>query len=186
MLVAQPTAKLFVASSTLKSDDYINLFHGWIQKSRIDELLIDVHNYSHVPGGPGIILVAHESYHCIDQKGDAEGLWYRVRRGVPQSPADALHSALKRAVTACQYLEEDSDGAVTFSGATLQLGFEDRLRAPNSDATFEALQPTLVELTQKWLGDTVTIRREQDARACFSVTCEAAATQSLADLTARM
>lgn len=191
MLAAQPTAKLFVADSSLVASDYIGIFHRWIQQSRIDQLLIDVHNYSHVPGGPGIILIAHESYHCIDQKGGREGLWYRVRRGTPEDPSQALAGALKRALDACQLLQEDSGGKVTFSGASVRLSFEDRLRAPNDDATFEALEPQLQALASSWFGAGAAIAREPDPRANFAVTMAAdsggaQATQTLQQLAARV
>ena len=40
----------------------IPVFHGWIENQVAkDELLIDVADYSHVPAGPGIVLIGHEA-----------------------------------------------------------------------------------------------------------------------------
>ncbi len=42
----------------IRLDDFIPLFHRWIQEQAIDgHLLIDVHDYSHIQQGPGILLV---------------------------------------------------------------------------------------------------------------------------------
>ena len=50
-----------VPPESLVVSDYIPVFHRWIQGQVFeDHLLIDVHNYSHVKDGPGILLVAHE------------------------------------------------------------------------------------------------------------------------------
>jgi len=39
----------------------IPIFHQWIQDQIFDELLLDVANYSHVPEGPGVVLIGHEA-----------------------------------------------------------------------------------------------------------------------------
>ena len=49
--------------------DFIPELHRWIQNDSISEhMLIDVVDYSHIPDGPGIILVAHEGHFSIDQE----------------------------------------------------------------------------------------------------------------------
>ena len=42
--------------------EFIPVFHSWIQKQAVENhLLIDVHDYSHMHQGPGILLVAQEA-----------------------------------------------------------------------------------------------------------------------------
>ena len=38
----------------------IPVYHRWIQQNALEDLLIDVADYSHVPSGPGVMLIAHE------------------------------------------------------------------------------------------------------------------------------
>jgi len=38
----------------------IPVFHSWIENQNGDELLIDVADYTHVPAGPGVVLIGHE------------------------------------------------------------------------------------------------------------------------------
>ena len=54
--------KFFAADPvSIRLEDFIPIFHGWIQKQMLDgHLLIDIHDYSHIHHGPGILLVAHE------------------------------------------------------------------------------------------------------------------------------
>jgi hypothetical protein len=54
--------RLFLAGKTKPVAEFIPIFHGWIQRKALaGHQLIDVHDYSHVTGGPGILLVAHEA-----------------------------------------------------------------------------------------------------------------------------
>jgi hypothetical protein len=54
--------RLFLAGKTKPVVEFIPIFHGWIQRKALaGHQLIDVHDYSHVTGGPGILLVAHEA-----------------------------------------------------------------------------------------------------------------------------
>jgi hypothetical protein len=90
--------KFFFTNPSAKPlKDFIPVFHGWIQGQALPgHLLIDVHDYSHVHHGPGILLVAHEANISV---GEAEG-----RRGlvyIRQQPANlkeiiaAAHEAAK-------------------------------------------------------------------------------------------
>jgi len=60
--------KFFAADpASIRLKDFIPIFHGWIQKQNLTgHLLIDIHDYSHMHEGPGILLVAHEGNFSID------------------------------------------------------------------------------------------------------------------------
>ncbi len=94
MLAAQPSAKIYCSRFELPLRDFIGIWHSWIQRRRTGELLIDVHDYSHVHHGPGVILVAHECFYFMDQGDGRPGLAYRHRRG-DQVP---VHAGLRDAV----------------------------------------------------------------------------------------
>ena len=69
--------KLFFTSSAKPLRDLIPVFHGWIQRQALPgHMLLDVHDYSHVHHGPGILLVAHEANISIDEAEGRRGLAY--------------------------------------------------------------------------------------------------------------
>ena len=67
-------AKLFTeAGPPVSLPAFIPVFHRWIERQDVDELLLDVHDYGHVPDGPGILLVAHEADYAFDLSGGRPG-----------------------------------------------------------------------------------------------------------------
>lgn len=69
--------KLFFKNSTKPLKEFIPVFHGWIQRQALSgHMLLDVHDYSHVHHGPGILLVSHEANISIDEAEGRRGLAY--------------------------------------------------------------------------------------------------------------
>jgi hypothetical protein len=134
--------KLFADSSApVPVRDFIPVFHSWIQKQVIEHhLLIDVHNYSHIHNGPGILLVAQEGNFSIDMADGRMGLlYYRKKSG------NDLASVLKTVLAACKLLESDPafGGRLRFRTDEMWIVTNDRLLAPNNDPTFEELKPAI-------------------------------------------
>jgi hypothetical protein len=89
--------KLFFTDSTRSLREFIPVFHGWIQQQALPgHLLIDVHDYSHVHHGPGILLVAHEANISVDEAEGRRGLVYiRKQPATLRETIDAAHGAVK-------------------------------------------------------------------------------------------
>ena len=174
MDVQQPFVKVYASRSDLPIRELIPIFHAWIQKSRTGDLLVDVHDYSHVHHGPGIILVGHECQYGLDQGEGRSGLLYRRRRGDPEPASSALRGAVDKALAACSFLEVDSGGKLAFDRNELRVGFDDRLRAPNDPATFAALRPDLDALAGSLWGSG-SIEQVGDPRAPFAARLRKAA-----------
>ena len=70
--------KLYLkANGNFNSKDFIPVFHNWIQDKVVpDHLLIDVADYSHIPDGPGVMLIAHEGHFSLDQENRQPGIMY--------------------------------------------------------------------------------------------------------------
>ena len=83
---------------------FIDVFHEWVREHTLDELLIDVADYRHVPAGPGVMLIGHEGDYSMDNAGDRWGLRYNRKAAVDGSNDDRLRQALCSAVRACQLL----------------------------------------------------------------------------------
>ena len=150
--------KLFLQdASQVHLEDFIPVFHDWIQHQRLDELLIDVVDYRHVHDGPAVMLIAHDAHYVIDVAGGRMGLLYSRRRETHpsrkaiHSATERLHSVLQCAFKACRLLETEPalQGRVKFRGDEMLLRVNDRLVSPTLDAFDDLqlhLQPLLVNL----------------------------------------
>lgn len=146
--------KIFLDAPALPSlDPFIPVFHSWIQQHRLPELLIDVADYIHVPQGPGVGLVGHQSDYFIDQGEGRPGLLYTRKRD-PESNGDGLGHAFRRALHAAALLEQEEAfaGGLRFCTNEMVFRVADRLTAPSSGATFAALRPELEAFCTRLFG----------------------------------
>ena len=87
--------------------DAIPVFHRWIQQRDLPELLIDVADYTHVPEGPGVLLIALEANYSLDYARNQLGLLYNrkaaaaVNAQAAGSTEAELRQAYDAALTAC-------------------------------------------------------------------------------------
>jgi hypothetical protein len=167
-VAAQPFAKIYASRFDVQIRDLIPVFHDWIKRRALDELLIDVHDYSHVHEGPGVILVGHEAHYGMDRREGRLGMVYRARRTPPGPIGQELGSAVRRAANAAKLASEALDG-LAFDAGELLVGFEDRLRAPNDAATFEAFAEELEQLTKRLFTGAGSVERAGEERDVFSV-----------------
>ena len=158
--------------SVLKPADVIPVFHRWIQTQAVDGLLIDVADYSHMPTGPCVLLVAHEGHYVLDRAGGRLGLQYASRQPLDGPLPDRLASIGRLLLGAGRLLETDASlpGPVRFLGNEIECIANDRLLAPNRAGTLTAFRPALEAfLTTLSAGADWTLTRETDPRARFEV-----------------
>jgi hypothetical protein len=164
----------------------IPVFHGWIEsQSAKDELLIDVADYTHVPAGPGIVLIGYEGNYSLDNTGNRLGVRYNRKAAVDGSNQDRLSQAARAALTACQRLETEPrlDGKFRFNGQDIEIFVNDRLIAPNTPATREAFDVDLQLFSRKlFRGKEYSISYGEDPRGLFSAFVKTAQPVSVADL----
>jgi hypothetical protein len=138
--------KIFVTNpQAVRLRDFIPVFHGWIQQQKVaDHQLIDVHDYSHVHDGPGILLVAHEGNFSMDQEGGRLGLFYYRKQPLQRELEASLKGALQVALQACKLLESEPklDG-IKFDTKEVLVIANDRLLAPNDAVARATLEPII-------------------------------------------
>ena len=150
----------------------IPVFHGWIQAQAFGDLLLDVADYRHVPGGPGVVLIGQEGDYSVDNTDDRLGVRYNRKAPLGGSNQDRLRQAARAALTACRQLEAEPglEGKFRFGGREIELLFNDRLLAPNRDSTREAAQPDLEEYFRKlFRGSEYSLKYESDPRRLFGL-----------------
>ena len=90
--------------------DFIPELHRWIQNDSIlDHILIDVVDYSHIPDGPGIMLVAHEGHFSLDQENHKPGLLYMRKTSITGNFQDRFNTILSITIQAAQLLSNNTD-----------------------------------------------------------------------------
>ena len=170
---AQAYAKVFVSKCDMPIRGFIDIFHAWVSERKTEHLLIDVHDYTHVQDGPGVILVANEAHYGMDRRDGRLGLVFRAKRGQARPVEEALADAVRFARDACALLETDTKGKVTFDTSSLLVGFEDRLNAPNTPETFATLRNNLESFAKSALGENATVEHHGEAREVFGAILKA-------------
>lgn len=173
MSVIQYSFKLPLVSAPEDHDVWIPIFHDWIRTKAIDDdVLVDVADYAHVQGGPGVLLVCHEGQYVIDRSRGQVGLAYHRRRGV--APDDAVEGAavsLRRLVKAAKLLVGDARTKdIVFDTTKLEVRVLDRLRVANDDAGWGMVkEPLRGAIAGVWGGDVEVVRADVEARQPLTV-----------------
>ena len=155
-------------SESVKLADFAAVFNAWIQKQRLEELLIDVADYLHVHNGPGIMLIGHEGDYSLDNRAGRLGILYNRKEQIDGTTEEKLTQAARAALTASQILEKEN--GLKFSGSEVQVIVNDRLLVPNTVETFTALEPELNSFFgQLYGGAEFSLSHNSDRRERFTV-----------------
>ncbi len=155
-------------SESVKLADFAAVFNAWIQKQRLEELLIDVADYLHVHNGPGIMLIGHEGDYSLDNRAGRLGILYNRKEQIDGTTEEKLTQAARAALTASQILEKEN--GLKFSGSEVQVIVNDRLLVPNTDESFGALEADIKSFFGQLYGGTeFSLSHNSDRRERFTV-----------------
>jgi hypothetical protein len=163
----------------------IPVFHDWIHNQVEEGLLLDVADYRHVEAGPGVVLIGHEANYSVDNTDHRLGVRYNRKAALDGSNQDRLKQVTRAALTACQRLEAEPrlGGKLRFNGQEMEIFVNDRLLAPNSEATREAFQADFETFFQHLFpGGNFSASFESDPRKLFSVLVKTTEPFRLVDL----
>ena len=153
---------------TVNLADYSAVFNSWIQEQRLEELLVDVADYLHVHQGPGIMLIGHQADYSLDNRAGRLGLLYNRKEPLEGTNQEKLAQAVRAALTAAQILEKEN--GLKFIGSEVQVIVNDRLLAPNTRETFDALRPDLQSFFSRlYDGGEYSLAHLDDARERLTV-----------------
>lgn len=148
--------------------DFAVVFNNWIQKQRLDELLIDVADYLHVHNGPGIMLIGYEADYSLDNRGGRLGLLYNRKGRLDYTNQEKLVQAIGAVLIAAQILEKEH--GLKFDGSEVQIVINDRLLVPNTAVTFAALETDLKSFFDElYNGAEYSLSHNDDPRERFTV-----------------
>jgi len=166
--------KIFAAGDTsnVRFSDAIPVFHRWIQSRDLPELLIDVADYSHVPAGPGVVLIGHQANYGLDNAHNRPGLLYSRKSASDLTGSESLKQAYDSALKASRRLEAEPEfqGKLSFDPSQLEITLNDRLLYPNTDAGWKSVEPALnVFLDGLYGAGAYSLARSSDPRERLSV-----------------
>ena len=153
-------------------DPVIPVFHSWIQEQSFDELLLDVADYRHVQGGPGILLIGHEADYSVDNTDNRPGVRYNRKAVVAGTNQDRLSQAALAALTAFLRIQQDTrlSGKLSFNGYDIEIFVNDRALAPNTAATREVLNAEFQAFSERLFGgDEYSLSFGDDPRRLLAV-----------------
>jgi hypothetical protein len=179
--------KLYVeAAEDFRLAAFVPVFHSWIRKQALPELMIDVADYGHVHHGPGVVLIGHASDYFIDMGEGRPGLLYSRKREAA-APAERLRDAFRRALHACFLLErEPMLQGLRFATHELLIRIPDRLYAPNEALTFTTVGAQISEFLDILFDGSSQLLHEGSAREPFTVRVRSAKAPDVATLLDRV
>jgi len=163
----------------------IPVFHDWIRDQVGEGLLLDVADYRHVDAGPGVVLIGHDGNYSVDNTDNRLGVRYNRKAALDGSNQDRLKQAARAALTACQRLEAESrlGARLRFNGQEIEISINDRLLAPNCDATREAFISDFKTFSEKlFRGGEFSMSYGSDPRRLFGVSVKAVRPLSVTEL----
>ena len=124
----------FTTNGSLDSKDFIPVFHEWIQEKAVSEhILIDVADYSHIPDGPGVMLIAHEGHFSLDQENHQPGIMYMRKTEMDGTFNDRFNKILSTVIEAADRLRNNNiNKDINFINNSFRFIANDRLYAENT------------------------------------------------------
>jgi hypothetical protein len=166
--------KLFAeAPDKVDLEPLIPIFHSWIEGKVFEELLLDVADYRHVPSGPGVMVIGLQADYSVDDAGGRLGVRYNRKYAFDGDNQACLAQATHAALIAFERLESDPrlGGKLRFNGREIEIFVNDRLVAPNTEATREIHRGEFQKFFSKLFGGAeFSFVYDPDPRRLFGLT----------------
>jgi hypothetical protein len=135
------------------------------------------------------MLIAHEGNYALDETGHERGVVYYSKHRLAGDLPERLAQVARKALKAAELLSSDPEleGALKLPGNRLQFFANDRLVAPNNDASYAELAPALETFLRRlYAGAPYALTRETDPGERLSVRVQAEGEVPLETLLARL
>jgi hypothetical protein len=175
----------FFTKERVELEHFVPVFHRFIRDHVLDDLVIDVADYSHVHQGPGVVLVGHACDFYVDESEGRQGLLYSKKRD-PGPPEQRVLEAFKKALNVCRLLEQEEGLGAHFRSDEALVRLPDRVTAPNTEEGFALLKSGLESVVSRLYGDSARIERVGDKGTMLTARIQAQATASISDLLGRL
>ena len=164
----------FKPNGSYPSKDFIPVFHNWIQTNSVPEhMLIDVIDYSHIPDGPGIMLIAHEGHFSLDKEKNMPGLLYLRKAKIDGDFQKRFEFVFATLLNTAKLLHNNEIGTnVDFETKAFRFIANDRLLAESNEDNQSIFSKTFNEILEKNYPDAKWVIEdfsEMDERLAFTI-----------------
>lgn len=152
--IGRISAKIYSPEPAVRDDRFVPVFHRWIRRQAFDSVLVDVADYTHVPDGPGVMLVGHDITFSLDRSDGRFGLFAQRRRPFAGDEIDGVVTTLQALLAVADALERDaSDANLRLDRTRIRIEGNDRLRVSNTDQGFLNLEPIVAAAARRLFPD---------------------------------
>jgi hypothetical protein len=161
----------------LDGDPVIEIFGRW--RTDPAEEIVDLADYAHIAEGPLVVLVGRRYNLALDTSGGRPGIQYSSKKGLSGGLADRLAQVIRLALTMARRLvsEPEFPAGARLAPGSLEVAMNDRLLAPNDDASHALVSPALAAALDRLYGTgRYEVRRDPDPthRLSYTVTASGA------------
>lgn len=169
--------------------DFVPVFHRWIQRSTLAGTLIDVVDYRHVHHGPGVMLIGYDFHLAVDDDGGERGISVDWKRPLSGDSSARVGRVLSVALDAAIALEAATfpGGRVEFDGTRLEVRVSDRILAPNDDQAWASFRDEMGATIGRLMpASRLRLERTPDPRRRLAARISASPPFALRDLRDRL
>lgn len=126
-------------------DQFLVIFDRWRKADDHPADWVDLADYAHMPGGPGILIAGKRDTFSVNLNPPGPGLLTSVRRGLEGSLEDRFREALRRAreFNAAVMAEPEFPAEFSVREGAWEIYVNDRLGFPNTDPTDRLVRPAV-------------------------------------------
>jgi len=131
-------------------EQFLPVFYDWIRLELLEGLFIDVADYSHVPGGPGVLLIGDRIHLAVEFGAENRfGISFQDKRQGDKANPDRIEAAIRKILRASLALEQDDriSPALIFEPEII------RVRVSGTVSSTEVLRSRLEKIFRKIYGE---------------------------------
>lgn len=126
-------------------DQFLVIFDRWRKADDHPADWVDLADYAHMPGGPGILIAGKRDTFSVNLNPPGPGLLTSVRGGLEGALEDRFREALRRAreFNAAVMAEPEFPAEFSVREGAWEIYVNDRLGFPNTDPTDRLVRPAV-------------------------------------------
>lgn len=170
-------------------DPFLAVFARLRQDTTNPEVWIDMADYAHMPKGAGMLLAGHRANFSIDLGDPGPGFLYAGKSGHQGSMEERVLETFRRCLAMVEPLLAEPEYPSTLQPmwGSWELVINDRLEAPNTDETDDALRSDIEAALDQLFGrGGYTAEREPDLGRRYGISIRAGQAPTLEDLKSKL
>ncbi len=176
------------APADFSVDPFLAVFARLRHDKANPEDWVDMADYAHMPKGAGMLLAGHRANFSIDLGDPGPGFLYAGKSGHEGAIDERVLETFRRCIALVEPLlaEPEYPSALQPAWGSWELVVNDRLEAPNTDATDAELRSGIETALDRLFGGNYTAEREPDPGRRYGFSIRAGQAPTLEDLKSKL